>query len=100
MNRARGEVPLVIEGERHQLCLTIGALAEIEESLGLASLGDLEARLKSPSMKDVIAILAALLRGGGHDLDELELGGRQIDLGVAARAIADAFAAAGLAHAP
>jgi hypothetical protein len=97
MNRARGEVPLEIEGEAHTLCVTIGALAEIETALGLTSLAELETRLKTPSMRDVIAILAALLRGGGHDTDERALGGRQIDLGAAASAIAAAFQAAGLA---
>lgn len=97
MNKARGEVPLVIEGEAHTLCVTIGALAEIETALGLVSLAELEERLKAPGIKDVIAILAALLRGGGHDLDERALGARQVDLGAAASAIANAFAAAGLA---
>lgn len=97
MNKARGEVPLMIEGEAHTLCVTIGALAEIEAALELSSLADLEARLKSPTVRDVVAVLAALLRGGGHDLDEFELRARQVDLGAAARAIADAFRAAGLA---
>jgi len=98
MNKARGEVPLTIEGEAHTLCVTIGALAEIETALGLASLAELETRLKAPSVRDVIAILAALLRGGGHDTDERALGARQVDLGAAAKAIADAFQAAGLAR--
>lgn len=97
MNRVRGEVPLVIEGETHTLCVTIGALAEIEAALELSSLADLEARLRSPAVRDVIAVLAALLRGGGENVDEFELRARQVDLGATARAIAEAFEAAGLA---
>jgi len=97
MNAVRGEVRLVIEGVAHVLCLTIGALAEIEGALGLASLGELGERLKHPSVKDFIAVLGALLRGGGHDIADPALARLQIDLKAAATAIAEAFAAAGLA---
>ncbi len=97
MNQARGEVALVIEGVAHVLCVTIGALAEIESALGLSSLAELGDRLRHPSVADVLAILGALLRGGGHEIADAALARLQVDLAAAAKAITDAFAAAGLA---
>jgi hypothetical protein len=95
VNHARGEVPLLIEGEPHRLCLTLGALAEIEQGLGAADLKHLEARLAKPSMADIIVILGALLRGGGHDVTDVALSRRKLDLKEIGRAIAAAFAADG-----
>lgn len=40
-NRARGEARLEIEGRERVLCLTLGALAEIETALGCGSMQDL-----------------------------------------------------------
>ena len=65
MNPQRGEIALEIEGETYTLCLTLGALAEIEGALGCESLKDLTARLKAISARDLSLLLAALLRGGG-----------------------------------
>ena len=96
VNRARGEVPLLIEGEPHRLCLTLGALAEIEAGLGLADLNALDARLAHPKIEDIIVILTALLRGGGHDVDVASVRARRLDLKTAGKAIADAFVAGGL----
>ena len=94
INRIRGEVPLMIEGAPHKLCLTLGALAEIEAGLGLADLSALEARLARPRMQDILVILTALLRGGGHDIDMTAVKARRLDLKEAGRAIAAAFMAA------
>jgi hypothetical protein len=52
------------------------------------------ARLKA---SDLVAILGALLRGGGHPYTDEDIRALKVELGVASRAIADAFAAAGLA---
>ncbi len=67
MNPQRGDVALEIEGEERRLCLTLGALAEIEAGLGCQSMKDLTARLKALSARDMMVVLAALLRGGGED---------------------------------
>lgn len=66
-NPWRGEVALVIEGERHVLRLTLGALAELEAQLGEESLVSLVERFERGGMKsaDVLALLVAGLRGGG-----------------------------------
>ena len=92
----RGDVDLRIEGEAFRLRLTLGALAEIESGLGLASLLELTERLRAPTVADLAVILAALLRGGGHDMANEALLARQVDLPSAGMAIAAAFAAAGL----
>ena len=55
-NPQRGEVELVVGGETHTLCLTLGALAEIE---GLCADG---APMTATRLVDV---LGALMRGGG-----------------------------------
>ena len=41
MNPQRGETAIEIDGETRKLCLTLGALAEIERGLGCMSLKDL-----------------------------------------------------------
>ena len=66
MNPQRGEIALEIGGETRKLCLTLGALAEIEQALGCESLKDLSVRLKAISARDLHLVLAALLRGGGE----------------------------------
>lgn len=62
-----GEVALVIDGERHVLKLTLGALAELEASLETDSLVALVERFEKGdfSGRDVLALIAAGLRGGG-----------------------------------
>lgn len=91
MNAARGETELVIGGQARRLCLTLGALAEIEAAFGCTRIGELEARMRALSAADLLVVLAALLRGGG----EADLAGRlqaqDVTPGAAARAVAEAF---------
>ncbi|KQP94698.1 hypothetical protein ASF60_00305 [Methylobacterium sp. Leaf113] len=93
-NRRRGEVALALGTERYTLCLTLGALAELEDALGAADLTDLAARLGEGRLKsrDLIALLGAALRGGGHDLDasavaDLPLAGDLETMGTAIGAV-------------
>ncbi len=44
-NRRRGEVPLDLGGRRYTLCLTLGALADLEDSLRAGDLAGLAERL-------------------------------------------------------
>lgn len=94
MNAIRGEVTADLAGGRRKLCLTLGALAEIESGLGVAGMEALAARLGNMSAGDLMVVLAALLRGGG----ELELAHglakAAIDPKAAAGAVAEAFRAA------
>lgn len=91
MNPARGEVSLVIDGRARVLCLTLGALAAIEAALGAGGLQALAERLKRLSAADLLAVLGALLRGGGEAISAEELAAAKLDPAAAARAVAQCF---------
>lgn len=90
MNGVRGEVVVVLAGVERRLCLTLGALAEIETGLGVQGLAGVAERMRALSAVDLMAVLAALLRGGGED-GALAAG---VEPREAAQAVARAFAAA------
>ena len=89
-NAHRGEVVRTLGGVERRLCLTLGALAELETAFGLDGWEALSARLRRLSARDMAAVLAALLRGGGEGAVDV---GR-IDFREAAEAVAAAFTAA------
>nr|WP_314436887.1 GTA-gp10 family protein [uncultured Brevundimonas sp.] len=93
-NGARGEVAVSLGGERRRVCLTLGALAEIETGLGVAGLAAVAERMKTLSARDLMIVLAALLRGGGEGEAADGLGGSMIDPCEAAQAVALGFSAA------
>ena len=93
-NGARGEVVAELAGTERRLCLTLGALAEIETGLGLEGLSDLAERLRTLSARDLTVVLAALLRGGGERVLADELDRASVDPREAAEAVARTFAAA------
>ena len=93
-NGARGEVVAVLAGAERRLCLTLGALAEIETALGVEGLGGLAERMRRLAAGDVLAMLAAVLRGGGEVQLAEELTRAPIELKEAADAVAAAFTAA------
>lgn len=66
-NPHAGEVALVIDGERHVLKLTLGALAEMEAALETGDLIALIERFEAGryASRDVLALIVAGLRGGG-----------------------------------
>ena len=72
VNHHRGEVGAVIDGRPYTLCLTLGALAELENAFGLDDLGALADRLGSGRLAaaDLQRLLRAGLRGGGHAVDD------------------------------
>ena len=65
-NGARGEAVAVLAGAERRLCLTLGALAELETAFGLSGWEALSERLRNLSPGDLLIVLAALLRGGGE----------------------------------
>jgi hypothetical protein len=93
MNGARGEVGVVLAGAERRLCLTLGALAEIETALDVDGLGSLAERMRALSARDLTAVLAALLRGGGEQALADGLAAAAVDPREAAEAVAKAFAA-------
>lgn len=74
-NPWRGEVAIVIDGQRQIMKLTLGALAELENGLGDHTLVDLVERFETGrfSSRDVLALLVAGLRGGGWQGDAQDL---------------------------
>ncbi len=92
MNGARGEVALVIGGVERRLCLTLGALAEIETAFGCNSMAELQVRLKRLSAGELMTVLAALMRGGGEIVGDLSAA--DVSPGAVAKAVAEAFRAA------
>lgn len=90
MNGARGEVSVVLGGEARRLCLTLGALAEIETGLGVEGLAGLAERMRALSARDLMVVLKALLRGGGEAVEAAN----GADPREAALAVAWAFEAA------
>jgi hypothetical protein len=99
-NKIRGEAELIAGGRTYRLLLTLGALAEIEDGLGLADLSQVATRLKTVRAADLAVVAAALLRGGGHDMTPDEVLRLPCDLGTLVAAVTAAFDAAGLAKDP
>lgn len=85
-NRRRGEVEAMIEGERRILCLTLGALAELETAFAAADLTALAERFSRGRMKaaDLIRIIGAGLRGGGNLFSDEDVAVMSIDGGIRA----------------
>jgi Phage tail tube protein, GTA-gp10 len=91
-NPYRGEVELAVDGEARIMRLTLGALAELEARLESDSLVELIARFETGGfrVRDLISLITAGLNGGGWRISEAELLGRRIDGGPLAAAQAAA----------
>lgn len=95
-----GEVALRLDGQRHTLKLTLGALAELESELQSGTLVELVERFETGrfSSRDVLALIVAGLRGGGwngtaRDLLTVEVAGGPVEAArVAGQLLARAFA--------
>ena len=84
-NLHRGEIEAVLDGRPTTLCLTLGALAELEAAFGDDDLLSLADRFSSGrlSARDAIRILGAGLRGAGHDLADTDVARLKADGGAA-----------------
>jgi hypothetical protein len=83
-NAQRGEISAVLEGEERVLCLTLGALAELEARLQAGDLVGLSERFSSGrvSARDLTAIIGAGLRGGGNAVTDDDLARMAIEGGL------------------
>lgn len=83
-NIHRGEIAAEIGGEMRVLCLTLGALAELEARLGAGDLAGLAERFGEGriSARDLTAILGAGLRGGGSSISDDELARMSVEGGL------------------
>jgi hypothetical protein len=84
-NPYRGEVEIEIGGRRLNLCLTLGALAEIEEAFGVDGLAALAERFQAANLsaRDLCRMLSAAARGGGNAIAAEELAGLPLADGLA-----------------
>lgn len=75
INAKRGEALWHHRGRDYRLCLTLGALAELEHHFATGGIAELGERLGKGSLaaQDVIALLAAGLRGANEELSRVEL---------------------------
>lgn len=96
-NLHRGEIEAELGGARRRLVLTLGALAELEAAFGADDLVALAERFGSGRLRarDLTRIIAAGLRGAGHDVSDDEVSAMTVDGGAAAyvRIAADLIAA-------
>lgn len=71
-NKYRGEIAATLDGTPYTLCLTLGALAELESAFGSDDMLALANRFSSGriSALDCMRIIGAGLRGAGHDIDD------------------------------
>jgi len=98
-NIHRGEIAALIGGEQRTLCLTLGALAELEARLSADDLTGLAERFAAGrvSARDLIAIIGAGLRGAGNAVADDDLACMSIEGGlrgaaeIAARLLAATF---------
>jgi len=103
-NRHRGEIEVIIDGVPRRLCLTLGALAELEQACGVEDMLALAQRFGSGRIasRDAIRVLGAGLRSGGWMIEDAAVGELRIEGGAAgaidavARLLAATFGSAGI----
>lgn len=71
-NLHRGEISAILDGKSYRLCLTLGALAELEERLGCADILALAQRFETGRItaRETICVIGAGLRGAGQDISD------------------------------
>ena len=93
VNRHRGEIAATLAGETYTLCLTLGALAEIEHAYGGEDLLAIAERFETGRIRasDAIRVIGAGLRGAGQSMTDEDVAVMQIDGGAAGylRVVAD-----------
>ena len=96
-NRHRGEIEAVLGGVPRRLCLTLGALAELETAFAASDLASLAARFSDGRLSalDLVRIIGAGLRGAGEAISDDEVARLSAEGGAAgyARIAADLLTA-------
>jgi hypothetical protein len=82
-NRHRGEIEARLDGQTYTLCLTLGALAELEHAFGSEDMVGIARRFAQGRIgaRDAIRIIGAGLRGAGHDVSDETVAAMQADGG-------------------
>ena len=96
-NGKRGEIEALLDGKSYTLCLTLGALAELESGLGASDLVALATRFEERrlSARDILRIIGCGLRGAGNEFSDEEVAKMKVSGGLAGyvRIAADLLAA-------
>jgi hypothetical protein len=84
-NKHRGEIEARLDGCSYKLCLTLGALAELEAAFGEEDMLALATRFERGRMsaRDAVRIIGAGLRGAGHDIGDETVAAMQAERGAA-----------------
>jgi len=84
-NAYRGEIDASIGGKTYRLCLTLGALAELEDSYGEEDMLAIAERFQTGRLKslDAIRIIGAGLRGAGYVISDKDVAAMPMDGGAA-----------------
>lgn len=84
-NKHRGEIAARLDGRDYRLCLTLGALAELEQAFGVEDMVALAARFEKGRLSawDAIRVIGAGLRGAGHDVTDKEVAAMRTEEGAA-----------------
>ncbi len=83
-NTRRGEIDAVLDGQTYTLCLTLGALAELESGLGASDLIALAERFERQrlSARDILRIIGCGLRGAGNALSDEDVAKMKVSDGL------------------
>lgn len=84
-NRHRGEIAAVLDGRERTLCLTLGALTELETGFGVSDLVALASRFEGGklSARDIARIIGCGLRGAGETVSDDEVAAMRTEGGAA-----------------
>ena len=84
-NAHRREIEAELSGQRYTLCLTLGALAEIEHAYGGEDLIAIAERFETGRIgaTDAIRVIGAGLRGAGNAVTDEEVAAMRVDGGAA-----------------
>ena len=84
-NRHRGEIEAELDGRPRTLCLTLGALAELEHAYGGQDLIAIAERFQTGRIgaADAIRVIGAGLRGAGQAVSDDEVGAMRAANGAA-----------------
>jgi len=78
-NAYRNESTLEVSGETYTLRANWGAMAELEDALGVADLSALQRRISKISFADLRKALIAMARAGGREIPEADINALELD---------------------
>lgn len=85
MTHRSNRIEAELGGKRYTLCLTLGALAELEQAFAASDLVGLAKRFEDGlvSARDIIRLVGCGLRGGGHAISDAEVAALPVAGGLA-----------------